>query len=1263
MSGQMPDAIANFVVPAEIKTMPEHPSFCRSDIGVMVTVDGDYADNDVTWNHTNTGTILKGKSQTLKHAGIWKINVKYNLNGATCEKTKAINVSDLNDPFQIQSYFSQAGFWPVTIYRSPEDAPQCRGCGCEGDLERVSFKQELSFGISLLDDFEKFQAFKPFQGMEYSKKISNNACLCNVDGSSNISVFEATLADGDLSLWGHQFFENEETSEGILYVKASMSWQQSSPIDEHRNRLNKIVDDIISQNQGASNQARVIFTNLFMTDPIGGYELTPSCPDPEGCKADGNYLSPAGAIIKLPENGSQFYFAQKDNNLGVIEGSLLGFNDGTQNRIPFKYLNNQFAGYYNDLTASVFSGFNGVDATGGLQKIYFPITSDGECKIRNKNVDLPFSNDIVYGGIGDILPNFKPDFYTLSTGYLNADAKSASFLAGTGKIISLPYLDIQDISFAYNSYSDGDVRNISNGILHKFELENSETCEGGIYTYREGEFVYKNENGFTYVDIYESVEKFNYPMMCDGKFRPYVIFDSVLQKHDNTGPSYINDFDGLTSFFTPSSNFLALESSKKKCTYCIGDEFAKIITNSKYCGQPEHIFVEKIAQLATVYPDYFKDPYPIENTLCSFGFTQMEKWEKPEDRTVINSPVVLQGDTYWPWGVYLKENPEVFEWHNAKNVLFFKRMLSQMNLIKTNQIKWWDGVANKTTDEIICHLRGEPQSITSTIPWDKKLIALNKLYNGNFLGILSNDLEYSVIHILESSSPLEVLSHIEEKEIKYYWDNFHDFGGEDNLSRVITSICANINKKAPNFISMEGFLEDPNTIPKLESDFFKNSNLIFKILDNNKVEINNEEYYYDDLIPIEFSGTCTFGESIYKKGALINMPAIQAALFAYDNNKVTGEKAAWVAVDIGLLWIGIGSAKIFLTGGNYLRKISVGADIIGSSAGISVQLINNDAISPELRSQIQICAMALSLGEVAVSLSKVVLKIDELHDVGKLNNIGIATSEASNLTRAAIIVDGAPNNIVALTDAFPSLREVWRALLTSPLRNSEEALLISRKMLDDGFDASHINNIARDCNHDIRGFEIADILGTKPITKIEAASMTRKAFQNGIDQYLEVITKNDGIYLGNDINGWQKLKNKIDAVANGDKKQAIEIGALEVSQGKKIQIENGNADLEVFLPANEKASYQMKEVSGALRGPVIDADAQLGGIHGETPSVGHKKIVEVKLTNQNDALINLNESELLNALQGLSPKLEFINAESFIVKNNIGRFIYNTSLF
>ena len=53
----------------------------------------------------------------------------------------------------------------------------------------------------------------------------------------------------------------------------------------------------------------------------------------------------------------------------------------------------------------------------------------------------------------------------------------------------------------------------------------------------------------------------------------------------------------------------------------------------------------------------------------------------------------------------------------------------------------------------------------------------------------------------------------------------------------------------------------------------------------------------------------------------------------------------------------------------------------------------------------------------------------------------------------------------------------------------------------------------------------------------------------------------------------------------------------------------------------------------------------------------------MKLTNQNDPLINLNEAELLNAMQGLSPKLEFINAESFIVKNNIGRFIYNTSLF
>ncbi len=52
--------------------------------------------------------------------------------------------------------------------------------------------------------------------------------------------------------------------------------------------------------------------------------------------------------------------------------------------------------------------------------------------------------------------------------------------------------------------------------------------------------------------------------------------------------------------------------------------------------------------------------------------------------------------------------------------MFFQRMIAVLKSVKTLQKDWWIDISNKTPQEIICHLRNEDQSITSSVTWDNK---------------------------------------------------------------------------------------------------------------------------------------------------------------------------------------------------------------------------------------------------------------------------------------------------------------------------------------------------------------------------------------------------------------------------------------------------------------------------------------------------------------------------------------------------------------
>lgn len=246
---------------------------------------------------------------------------------------------------------------------------------------------------------------------------------------------------------------------------------------------------------------------------------------------------------------------------------------------------------------------------------------------------------------------------------------------------------------------------------------------------------------------------------------------------------------------------------------------------------------------------------------------------------------------------------------------------------------------------------------------------------------------------------------------------------------------------------------------------------------------------------------------------------------------------------------------------------------------------------------------------------------------------------------------------------------VFKSIKNSLLRVNYDALVLGDKMLNDGFTPSHLKNIASDARHDIRGFQIADKLGTKT-TKELAQGITRKSFRGDVDTQIEMIANSTsgGIYTGpvfdqagNLIDPWQQIKRTVNLISTGSiNSHSLERGAIEVSQGKLVQIENKNADLEIFSPVKE--SYQMKRLTTDTESQVISqilkADGQLAGNVNppEIPTTGHIKIIEIDIKGQQNPLYNQAEEQLLQTLQSMN--LTFSAAQKLVIQNNKDRFTF-----
>lgn len=382
---------------------PENPGYCDAQIGVEVTVNEDF--ETYKWISPGGHTTLYGKTAKLHFFGEWTIEVGYLLNSVLCYKEIKIYVYDLKDPTQIEKYFVDKNFWPVTIYKVPiepgEPQQSCRNCSCTDQLEEVGFTPVLTY-MKLSENVEKFKDFIPFQDLDYKKTVTNNNCLCNSEGGSMLTELEAALQNGDMALWGHQFFMSPAESQGTLYLKGRMSWQEESPVGAHRTRLDEIISDILNYNAASTElQAKALFTNLFMTKPIGGYEFQSECDYSHLIASESIILTPTAVPLQVSNSLSNLNFVTINDENAEFEGSLKSFEIGLKNYHGYVYRENKFAGYFHEISGEVIEDFsifvNNLACRNCLIKL--PIICNSECTVYDFNSEEQYPSS-PSGGIG-----------------------------------------------------------------------------------------------------------------------------------------------------------------------------------------------------------------------------------------------------------------------------------------------------------------------------------------------------------------------------------------------------------------------------------------------------------------------------------------------------------------------------------------------------------------------------------------------------------------------------------------------------------------------------------------------------------------------------------------------------------------------------------------------------------------------------------------------------------------------------------------------
>ena len=876
--------------------------------------------------------------------------------------------------------------------------------------------------------------------------------------------------------------------------------------------------------------------------------------------------------------------------------------------------------------------------------------------------------------------------------FLNKDKKTVSFLTPSGTVLSIPWDKLGKVEFQYGAiYKSGsdDLKfgpDLTVGAVRSFELKDDiNGTQRYMYYDNTGEY-----KGLTSGTVFqqeatteEMIDGFIYPLQCDGKLRLYKFTRSGMSLHTNGNPILkFVDFAGkfrpfaVNTIMTDPMSFIALSQElpadvNNRCLYCIATTTVSMMKN--HCGGAEYVWLDKVAQMRQVYPEYFRrftQPEVVVSENVNGRNEAKGNWEMPlsfemEVPSIRIRQVRQEVATDYPWGKLLADSAEIKAAYTGDRVRFYRKFYTEFaNYISTTAIandnKFWDTLTTRASAYIVFeHVKNDPDLHLQTVSVKQRakgLQVLTKSYNNDVVDYVNDDQLY--MKLLTSfkgvTDQTALLVYIEDSmRFSTIYQPFNRFLMPAKMQIATMMAYSNMITHTGhcNYLISEKAeqIDNPDIVAQLEGDMlqFKNADISFP--DGNKILIDEKEYNYNDIVSVKVAGSFTIkingADSTFAKGTILNIPAIQVGLMSEINTVDVAEKTAWLAFDVGTMVIGVGQAKIFFTAGNYVRKSIVALDLLGSTAGIGLQLLDEDAISPKLRTSLQIASFVCSLPSMALAIPRIEKKVSELDGIlnTKYNKSGLSKkqirerdalqrvrqelSEAAHLPELAedaaeigrravsISKDEDVKNVLSWLNAQEGDKNIYLAVHAEDADNfkvmhgGKEVVLDHRSLAnwilanEDKFPANK-QLVLLSCND----IETAQHLSRKLGRSVVANDGTVKVYKNGV---IEV--ENNFKY--------------IDEKGNIDKTKDIQVGKQELGEGPHVELGAKLskvpeiAQLQKRFNISERLAEKLSQNKSFMAAVNSGKDEMLHVIEFELPQVAVKSF-EKRYPTYKEAMLN-----------------------------------------
>ena len=351
----------------DITIFPSEPGVCTGKSSDVTCVEEFESYKWEMVNPVPQFEVLYGQTQDLQIPGEYVLTVEKIVNNVLCSKQLFFEVHDLKSSEGIENYLLNNGFYPIPIIidQSSIQNEKVSESRMMCELNPIKFSSEFEYvdlnSATAISDL--MSDFKPFanEGYETAEVKSQNSCICDI----GINELEDAFYSNTLSFWAHEFTVSEDDTNGKLYIKAFLPFVGDSPINaEHQDQIDNLFSQIISdeqnnadQDKASSEHLRILFSNLAMPHPTGGYELETECQVSYDEVGENYLMTPAQIAVQLPQGISDIYM---DNDISSpAYGSFIQFN--YENKQWQNYQRNEdfiiSNGYFNPINAEFFEGF------------------------------------------------------------------------------------------------------------------------------------------------------------------------------------------------------------------------------------------------------------------------------------------------------------------------------------------------------------------------------------------------------------------------------------------------------------------------------------------------------------------------------------------------------------------------------------------------------------------------------------------------------------------------------------------------------------------------------------------------------------------------------------------------------------------------------------------------------------------------------------------------------------------------------------------